>query len=126
MTAPPYVGNAVRDGAHTRGWVVGHFLGSEGGIRTSPDVEIKWGVHPAGERRADKVTGDTRTTVLMLVSGRFEIELDGVPHVLRRSGDYALHPRPAERRGRDSNPRWTVKPTHDFQSCPFSRSGTSP
>jgi hypothetical protein len=33
---------------------------------------------------------------------------------------------PFERRERDSNPRWTVKPTHDFQSCPFSRSGTSP
>jgi hypothetical protein len=90
MTHTPYVGNAVRDGAETRGWLVGHFLESEGGIRESPDVEIKWGVHPAGERRADMVTGDTRTTVLMLVSGRFEIELNGVSHMLRESGDYAM------------------------------------
>jgi hypothetical protein len=91
MTQPPYVGNAVRDGTQTRGWVVGHFLvGSEAGIRTSPHVEIKWGVHPAGERRVDMVTGDTRTTVLLLVSGRFEIELDGVAHVLHEAGDYAM------------------------------------
>ncbi len=90
MTHPPYVGNAVRDGAETRGWLVGHFLGPEAGIRTSPDVEIKWGVHPAGERRVDVVTGDTRTTVLMLVSGKFEIELDGVSHMLEDSGDYAM------------------------------------
>jgi hypothetical protein len=90
MTQPPYVGNAVRDGADTRGWLVGHFLGAEAGIRTSPDVEIKWGAHPAGERRESLVTGDTRTTVLMLVSGRFEIELDGVSHMLREPGDYAM------------------------------------
>ena len=48
-----------------------------------------------------------------------------------RSRPVATPPRcasgwPRQRRGRDSNPRWTVKPTHDFQSCPFSRSGTSP
>jgi len=36
------------------------------------------------------VTGDTCTTVLMLVSGRFEIELDGVSHMLGESGDYAM------------------------------------
>lgn len=35
------------------------------------------------------VTGDVRTTVLMLVSGRFEIELDRISHMLRESGDYA-------------------------------------
>lgn len=90
MTKQPYVGNAVRDGASTRGWLVGHFLGPEGGIRTSEDVEIKWGVHPAGERREGMVTGDVRTTVLMLVSGRFEIELGGESHILAESGDYAM------------------------------------
>jgi len=90
MSSPPYVGNAMRDGADTRGWLVGHFRGSEDGIRTSPDVEIKWGVHPAGERRESLVTGDTRTTVRVLVSGRFEIKLNGASHMLRESGDYAM------------------------------------
>lgn len=69
---------------------MGHFLGPDAGIRTSEDVEIKWGMHPAGERRESMVTADVRTTVLMLVSGRFEIELDGVSHVLQESGDYAM------------------------------------
>jgi hypothetical protein len=86
----PYVGNAAQDGAKTRGWLVGHFLGPEGGIRTSSDVEVKWGVHPAGERREGMVTADVRTTVLMLVSGRFEIELDGTSHMLQESGDYVM------------------------------------
>src|SRR5581483_2177888 len=30
------------------------------------------------------------------------------------------------RRGRDSNPRYGVNRTHDFQSCTFNRSVTSP
>lgn len=82
-----YVGNAVRDGALTRGWLVGHFAA---GVRASSDVEVKWGVHAAGERRASPVTGEVRSTVVLLVSGRFEVELDGVLHVLREPGDYAV------------------------------------
>ncbi len=31
-----------------------------------------------------------------------------------------------ERRGRDSNPRWTVRPTTVFETAPFNRSGTPP
>ena len=31
-----------------------------------------------------------------------------------------------KRRGRDSNPRYLFQGTHDFQSCPFDHSGTSP
>ena len=38
----------------------------------------------------------------------------------------ANFPDPPQRRGRDSNPRTNLRPSHDFQSCPFSRSGTSP
>jgi RimJ/RimL family protein N-acetyltransferase len=31
-----------------------------------------------------------------------------------------------QRRGRDSNPRWTVRPTTVFETAPFNRSGTPP
>jgi hypothetical protein len=34
--------------------------------------------------------------------------------------------RPPQRRGRDSNPRWTVRPTTVFETAPFNRSGTPP
>jgi hypothetical protein len=32
----------------------------------------------------------------------------------------------AQRRGRDSNPRWTERPTTVFETAPFNRSGTPP
>jgi len=35
------------------------------------------------------VTGDVRTTVLMLISGRFEVQPAGVSHMLEESRDYA-------------------------------------
>jgi phage shock protein C len=34
--------------------------------------------------------------------------------------------RPQKRRGRDSNPRWTERPTTVFETAPFNRSGTPP
>ncbi len=46
-----YTGNADTDGQRTRGWLLGHFLGEDGGVRASDAVEVKWGVHPAGEGR---------------------------------------------------------------------------
>jgi hypothetical protein len=50
---------------------------------------------------------------------------------LRRSGPTESarnHPanRQLQRRGRDSNPRWTVRPTTVFETAPFNRSGTPP
>jgi hypothetical protein len=51
----------------------------------------------------------------------------GVVH--RAIEDTAFPPEPvrnAERRGRDSNPRWTVRPTTVFETAPFNRSGTPP
>ncbi|HEY6812407.1 MAG TPA: hypothetical protein VI074_06915 [Propionibacteriaceae bacterium] len=44
-----YVGNAHSDVQDHRGWLIGHFLGDSDGIRSSRDVEVKWGIHPAGE-----------------------------------------------------------------------------
>jgi hypothetical protein len=41
-----HAGNANADGQPTRGWLLGHFLGEDGGIRASDTVEVKWGVHP--------------------------------------------------------------------------------
>ena len=48
------------------------------------------------------------------------------PRSPKRSRRSAASSPPDERRERDSNPRTTFLPSHDFQSCPFSRSGTSP
>lgn len=47
MTDSVYVGNAGKDAALDRGWLLGHFKDASD-PRHSEDVEIKWGVHPKG------------------------------------------------------------------------------
>jgi glyoxylate utilization-related uncharacterized protein len=85
-----HVGNAAIDGADYRGWFVGHFIDRSGGVRASDAVEIKWGIHPAGERRDAWHTDEQRTTVLLLVKGRFRLDLSIGTFVLQNEGDYAM------------------------------------
>jgi hypothetical protein len=85
-----YQGNALRDGADARGWFVGHFLPPSAGLRRTEDVEVKWFRHRAGETRADLVKSERRTTVSILISGRFRVELGSAVVLLERPGDYVL------------------------------------
>jgi len=73
MAGEIYTGSAPEDAQAHRGWALGHFM-PPGDIRHSADVEIKWGVHPQGDQRAQWVTGEVRTAVIVLVSGRFRID----------------------------------------------------
>jgi mannose-6-phosphate isomerase-like protein (cupin superfamily) len=84
-----YVGNAGLDAAGDRGWLLGHFK-PPGDPRHSDDVEIKWGVHPAGDERAEWVKGEARTALLVLISGRFRVELPGRSVLLCEPGDYVV------------------------------------
>ncbi len=86
------VGNAGADGAAHRGWLVGHFAGVPGAPNCSEAVEVKWGVHPAGERRATAAVNATATTLSVLVRGRFRLRFPERVVVLEREGDYALWP----------------------------------
>jgi hypothetical protein len=85
-----YAGNAGIDGQRTRGWLLGHFLGEDGGVRTSDAVEVKWGVHPAGEGRDAWATDEQRTTLLLLIRGRFHLDLSVGSITLEKQGDYAV------------------------------------
>jgi quercetin dioxygenase-like cupin family protein len=84
-----YVGNAGVDGATDAGWLLGHFK-PVGDVRHSTEVEVKWGVHPAGEARSRWATGERRTALLVLVSGRFRVELPDRTVVLGEPGDYVV------------------------------------
>ncbi|MFE6762453.1 signal peptidase I [Streptomyces sp. NPDC057689] len=84
-----YVGNAGKDAALDRGWILGHFKDA-GDPRYSEDVEIKWGVHPVGDERARWVRGESRTALLVLISGRFRVELPGRSVLLEGQGDYVV------------------------------------
>jgi mannose-6-phosphate isomerase-like protein (cupin superfamily) len=95
-----YTGNAGIDGKLTRQWIVGSFM-PEGDIRNSGDVEIKWGVHQKGEVRPEWVTDEQRTTVAILVSGRFMVEFRDEEVELRDQGDYVMW-------GAGEDHRWRV------------------
>jgi glyoxylate utilization-related uncharacterized protein len=84
-----YTGRAGLDGARNQGWLLGHFM-PPGNVLHSKDVEVKWGVHPAGDRRAAWATGEIRTALLVLISGAFNIELRDRTVVLREPGDYVV------------------------------------
>jgi quercetin dioxygenase-like cupin family protein len=81
-------GNAKADSQHDRGWLVGHFVPE--GIRSTGDVEIKWGIHPAGDKRAEWTHDDQRTTFVVLVEGEFRVDLTEGSTVLSTQGDYAM------------------------------------
>ncbi|NUR82871.1 MAG: signal peptidase I [Nonomuraea sp.] len=89
MNDQVYVGNANVDAAGDRGWLLGHFK-PLGDPRHSEEVEIKWGVHPAGDERAQWVRGEARTALLILISGRFRVELPGRSVLLAERGDYVV------------------------------------
>jgi hypothetical protein len=84
-----YVGNAGVDAPADRGWLLGHFRPG-GDARQSDDVEVKWGVHARGEQRRQWVQEERRSTLVLLVSGRFRIELPGRDVVLAQQGDYVV------------------------------------
>jgi|SRR5579875_2247763 hypothetical protein len=85
-----YNGNAEEDGRKARGWLLGHFIDPSEGVRSSKDVEVKWGIHPAGEKRAQWTADDQRTTMVLLVSGNFRIDLTEASITLEKQGDYAV------------------------------------
>lgn len=87
-------GNAVDAGARElrRGWFIGHFLPPAAGPAATEAVEVKWGVHPAGETKATAGINQTATSVSLLVSGRFRLDFPGRGRsvTLERPGDYVI------------------------------------
>jgi quercetin dioxygenase-like cupin family protein len=84
-----YTGNAGDDANTHRGWLLGNFIAPPD-VRTTGAVEVKWGVHEAGEKRPDWSTDERRTTLVLLVEGRFRVDLSSGSAVLDRRGDYVV------------------------------------
>jgi quercetin dioxygenase-like cupin family protein len=83
-------GNAYDDSRQTRGWLLGHFIDPTEGVRSTQAVEVKWGVHPSGDKRAEWTADDQRTTLVLLVEGNFTVHLTEGTAPLTRQGDYAI------------------------------------
>lgn len=85
-------GNAAADGGPFRGWLIGHFIPPSFNLRSTEHVEVKWGVHSAGDVRDDWGANDA-TTLSVLVRGCIRFEFDnGQATVLEEVGDYVLWP----------------------------------
>ena len=89
-----YVGNAAIDQVHDTGWFLGQFIPVELGLRHQSDVELKWGIHPDGEKRAHPWAHGNGTTVSILIRGslRVAFHIGGNPQIvtLEKQGDYIV------------------------------------
>ncbi|MFF4563020.1 signal peptidase I [Streptomyces sp. NPDC001435] len=86
-----YTGNANDDADQHRGWLLGHFIDpAKGAVRQTGALEVKWGIHPAGQQRQEWVADDQRTAVIILVSGKFRLDLSVGSVTLEKQGDYVV------------------------------------
>ena len=90
-----YFGNAASDQIRETGWFVGQFVPAELGLRHQTDVELKWGLHPSGERRVHPWAQGHGTTISILIYGtlRVEFQTGSTPQVvtMQRQGDYVAY-----------------------------------
>jgi quercetin dioxygenase-like cupin family protein len=90
VTADWYQGNAAEDGCARRGWFLGHFIDPAEGVRSSEAVEVKWGIHPTGDKRPEWTADDQRSTLVIMVEGSFRIDLTEATVTLAKQGDYVV------------------------------------
>ena len=83
-------GNAEIDSRPYRGWFIGNFIPDDLNIRSSGDVEVKWGVHQPGEAQAEWTANKTATTISILVRGKDRIIFPDGEVLLEQEGDYAV------------------------------------
>ena len=84
-------GNALAEGDLYRGWFIGTFRqDAPNDIRATQDVEIKWGVHNAGDHRPNWASNATATSLCILIKGVFTIKLPEATFTLSNEGDYLI------------------------------------
>ncbi|MGC2413876.1 MAG: hypothetical protein WA459_14405 [Stellaceae bacterium] len=90
-----YFGNAVLDQVRGSGWFVGQFVSDALGLRHQTAVEIKWGLHPHGERRPQPWANGNGTTISVLIRGSLWVSFytDATPRLVKltKEGDYVVY-----------------------------------
>ena len=93
--APFYFGNAAADQVRGSGWFIGQFVPPEFGLRHQTDVEVKWELHPDGDKRSHPWANLNGTTISVLIRGtlRVEFRTGGTPQpvTLAKEGDYVVY-----------------------------------
>lgn len=87
-----YFGNAKADQVRDSGWFVGQFVPAELGLRRQTEVELKWGIHPDGQKRSQPWANQNGTTISVLIEGSLKVMfyIDGTQEevTLQTKGDY--------------------------------------
>lgn len=87
-----YFGNAAVDQVRDSGWFIGQFVPE--GLRHQTELEIKWGVHPDGEKRDRPWANGRSTTISVLVCGGLAVtfHVGELPQTLtlKEPGDYVI------------------------------------
>jgi len=82
-------GNAYDDADAHRGWLLGHFIDpAKAPARSTRALEVKCGIHPAGQQRPEWTSGEDRSTLIILISGKFRLDLTTGSMTMTRPGDY--------------------------------------
>ena len=89
-----YFGNANADQVRSSGWFVGQFVSPELGLRHQTDVEVKWAVHPDGDKRPSPWANRNGTTISVLIEGAlsvtFHVGGTQTQVTLKAKGDYVV------------------------------------
>jgi hypothetical protein len=92
---PFYFGSAAADQVRNSGWFIGQFVAPELGLRHQTDIEVKWGLHPDGDKRARPWANGNATTISVLIRGTLHIcfylgeRRETV--TLAKEGDYVIY-----------------------------------
>jgi hypothetical protein len=91
---PFYFGNAEADQVRGSGWFVGQFVPAALGLRRQTAVELKWGIHPDGEKRPQPWANQNGATISVLIEGGLKVtfHVEGAQQqvTLRTKGDYVI------------------------------------
>ncbi len=83
-------GNAADKGANLGGWFLGHFITPTDDPRATEDLEVKWGVHKAGDCRSQWAVNNEAATLSILIHGKFHLQFEEQEVILSHEGDYVL------------------------------------
>ncbi|AFZ23193.1 hypothetical protein Cylst_0867 [Cylindrospermum stagnale PCC 7417] len=83
-------GNAAIEGKNRWGWFIGHFINPVDDPRSTEVLEVKWGIHKAGESRNNWAVNNEATTLSILINGRFCLQFEDRKIILNREADYVL------------------------------------
>lgn len=92
MQSQVITGNAQTEANERRGWFLGNFIPPGDDPRSTAAVEVKWGIHAAGEGRSHWAEPSAATTLSVLISGRFRVQFPEREVILAAQGDYVLWP----------------------------------